>query len=107
MFLINFIFTHIFYTEKCGYYYGYDQIWFNDGKGEGGELTTRTIGRDNAIARHGIHGLYRLFSFEVASDGFVKGMNTLYLKQIKATGPFQGLMYDYLRLETPPPPTSF
>lgn len=63
---------------------------------------TGTIGEDNAIARHGIHGLYWRFSIEVPSFNLVRGMNTIYLRQAKASSPFQGIMYDYVRLESPP-----
>lgn len=65
-------------------------------------FTTGMVGRDNAIARHGIHGLYRLFSVSIPSNLLVKGRNIIYLTQARATSPFQGLMYDYLRLEAPP-----
>ncbi|XP_065874800.1 probable rhamnogalacturonate lyase B [Euphorbia lathyris] len=63
---------------------------------------TENIGKDNAIARHGIHGLYWLFSIGIPSNMLVRGHNVIYLTQAKATSPFQGLMYDYLRLEAPP-----
>ncbi|XP_027909278.1 uncharacterized protein LOC114168587 [Vigna unguiculata] len=60
------------------------------------------IGSDNAIARHGIHGLYKLYSVGVNSNQLVKGKNTIYLTQSNAKTPFEGIMYDYIRLETPP-----
>ncbi|XP_022962664.1 uncharacterized protein LOC111463085 [Cucurbita moschata] len=56
-------------------------------------------GRDNAIARHGIHGLYRLFNFDVPSYYLVEGDNVIYLTQRRHAGPFQGVMYDYIRFE--------
>ncbi|KAF3580041.1 hypothetical protein DY000_02034145 [Brassica cretica] len=64
-------------------------------------FTTGLIGKDNAIARHGIHGLYRLYSFDVAGNLLGAGDNTIYLTQSRSTTPFQGVMYDYIRLESP------
>ncbi|KAM1157953.1 hypothetical protein ACFX1X_028811 [Malus domestica] len=68
-------------------------------------FTTRLIiGKDNAIARHGIHGLYQLFSVVVPSFRLREGNNTIYLTQSRsANGPFSGIMYDYIRLEGSPP----
>jgi len=60
------------------------------------------IGTDNAIARHGIHGLYRLYNIDVPSEWLRAGSNTIYLRQSKHDSPFQGVMYDYIRLEGPP-----
>ncbi|KAJ1382159.1 Rhamnogalacturonate lyase [Sesbania bispinosa] len=68
------------------------------------QFTTGVIGGDSVIARHGIHGLHRLYSIDVGSDHLVKGMNTIYLRQSRAQDPFQGVMYDYIRLESPPTP---
>ncbi|XP_010555415.1 PREDICTED: uncharacterized protein LOC104824916 [Tarenaya hassleriana] len=65
-------------------------------------FATGHVGRDNAIARHGIHGRYRLYSINVPGRLLRNGTNTIYLRQAKAEGPFQGLMYDYIRLEEPP-----
>ncbi|KAG7539968.1 Rhamnogalacturonan lyase domain III [Arabidopsis thaliana x Arabidopsis arenosa] len=64
-------------------------------------FSTGSIGKDNAIARHGIHGMYRLYSINVPGRLLRTGTNTIYLRQAKATGPFEGLMYDYIRLEEP------
>ncbi|KAK6130537.1 hypothetical protein DH2020_035718 [Rehmannia glutinosa] len=64
-------------------------------------FTTGLIGKDNTIARHGIHGLYRLFNVGLPNTSLVQGNNTIYLTQSNATGPFQGVMYDYIRLEGP------
>ncbi|XP_021747731.1 probable rhamnogalacturonate lyase B [Chenopodium quinoa] len=64
-------------------------------------FTTRKMGLDNAIARHGIHGLYWQLSFDVSGTLLQNGMNTLYLTQSIASSPFCGVMYDYLRLEGP------
>ncbi|GAA0165683.1 lyase [Lithospermum erythrorhizon] len=58
-------------------------------------------GRDNAIARHGIHGLYWLFEANIPAGIFVNGINTIFIKQQTAGAPFNGVMYDYLRLEGP------
>ncbi|KAK4428605.1 hypothetical protein Salat_1160300 [Sesamum alatum] len=59
------------------------------------------IGRDNSIARHGIHGLYWLYNIDIDGVLLVQGDNTIYLTQPRNQSPFQGLMYDYIRLETP------
>ncbi|XP_044476134.1 probable rhamnogalacturonate lyase B [Mangifera indica] len=59
------------------------------------------IGRDNSIARHGIHGLYWLFNVDVPGDRLVLGDNTVFLTQPRSTSPFQGIMYDYIRFECP------
>ncbi|KAK9110960.1 hypothetical protein Scep_018479 [Stephania cephalantha] len=71
-------------------------------------LETRMIGRDNAIARHGIHGEYKLYTADIPSYLLRPGSNTVYLYQNRNYGPFVGIMYDYLRLEAPttaaPPP---
>ena len=77
------------------------QVFFNNKDMGVPHFATGLIGRDNAIARHGIHGLYWLFNINVNSDWLVQGMNTIYLKQPRNQSPFQGLMYDYLRLEEP------
>ncbi|KAM3344718.1 rhamnogalacturonate lyase isoform X1 [Capsicum galapagoense] len=63
---------------------------------------TPSTGRSNAIARHGIHGLYWLFNFQIQGLQLQKGENTIFLKQIKGGNPFYGHQYDYIRLEGPP-----
>jgi len=78
-----------------------DSVFFNNKDMGVPHFATGLIGRDNAIARHGIHGLYWLFNINVNSAWLVQGMNTIYLKQPRNQSPFQGLMYDYLRLEGP------
>ncbi|KAH1154619.1 hypothetical protein AAZX31_18G137800 [Glycine max] len=78
------------------------QVRVNDPSANPPDFATGKIGGDSAIARHGVHGLYRLFSINVPSDRFVKGTNTIYLRQSRAMNPFQGVMYDYIRLERPP-----
>ncbi|XP_027333931.1 probable rhamnogalacturonate lyase B isoform X2 [Abrus precatorius] len=82
------------------------QVRVNDQNQDPPLFTTGVIGKDNAIARHGIHGLYWLFSIDVPYLQLVKGLNTIFLTQAMATGPlvlFQGIMYDYIRLEGPNP----
>ncbi|CAN6714641.1 unnamed protein product [Malus baccata var. baccata] len=78
------------------------QVRFNN-QNDTPHFSTGLIGRDNAIARHGIHGLYWLFSVDVPSYRLQQGYNTIYLTQSRTWGPFAGLMYDYIRLEGPPP----
>ncbi|KAG9440129.1 hypothetical protein H6P81_020294 [Aristolochia fimbriata] len=78
------------------------QVRFNDEKAEAPHFNSGVFGRDNAIARHGIHGLYWLFSVEVKSSWLVEGDNTIFLTQARSTSPFQGILYDYIRLEGPP-----
>lgn len=80
------------------------QVRVNDEKQDPPLFTTGVIGKDNAIARHGIHGLYWLFNIGVPSILLFKGDNTIFLTQTMATGPlalFQGIMYDHIRLESP------
>lgn len=62
---------------------------------------TMQYGRDNAVARHGNHGLYKLWTIDVDPKLLQVGQNVFYLTQRKATGPFIAIMYDYLRLEAP------
>ncbi|KAK4417081.1 hypothetical protein Salat_2533600 [Sesamum alatum] len=45
------------------------QVRINDEAQEVPHFTTNLIGRDNAIARHGIHGLYWLYSVDVPGSG--------------------------------------
>ncbi|XP_020537187.1 probable rhamnogalacturonate lyase B isoform X2 [Jatropha curcas] len=77
------------------------QVRFNDERANKPHFTTKLIGRDNAIARHGIHGLYRLYSINVQSYLLKRGNNTIYLTQTRSIGPFRGIMYDYIRFEGP------
>ncbi|RZC82078.1 hypothetical protein C5167_044663 [Papaver somniferum] len=77
------------------------QIRFNNLNTEIPHFTTGGLYRDNAIARHGIHGLYLLFNVDVKSDWLKDGENTIFLSQVRGEGPFQGIMYDYIRLEAP------
>ncbi|KAH6784507.1 Rhamnogalacturonate lyase family protein [Perilla frutescens var. hirtella] len=78
------------------------QVWVNHVNGSGPHFTTGRIGRDNAIARHGIHGKYWLYTVDISGNQLVHGNNIIYLKQATfKTSPFAGVMYDYIRLEAP------
>ncbi|KAJ0086595.1 hypothetical protein Patl1_08702 [Pistacia atlantica] len=78
------------------------QVRVNDPNTNRPLFTTGLIGRDNAIARHGIHGLYWLYHVNIPATKLIEGENTIFLKQPRCTSPFQGFMYDYIRLEGPP-----
>lgn len=79
------------------------QVRINDPRGVLSPFfTTGLIGRDNAIARHGIHGLYWLYNINVLHSQLRAGRNALYLSQTRGLSPFRGVMYDYIRLEGPP-----
>ncbi|TYJ47093.1 hypothetical protein E1A91_A02G163800v1 [Gossypium mustelinum] len=77
------------------------EVRFNDPNSDRPHFTTRRIGYDNAVPRHGIHGLYRLYSIEVPGYRFLKGSNTIYLTQTRSDNSFEAVMYDYIRLEGP------
>ncbi|KAL8162546.1 hypothetical protein V2J09_014035 [Rumex salicifolius] len=77
------------------------QVRFNDPSLDKPQFTTMRIGKDNAIARHGIHGLYWLFNVGVVPSWLRSGYNTMFLTQSRSQSPFQGVMYDYIRLEEP------
>lgn len=63
---------------------------------------TLQLGRENVTARHGIHGLYKLWTIDVDSKLLHVGQNTFFLTQRETKGgPINGIMYDYLRLEAP------
>ncbi|KAL0549705.1 hypothetical protein IC582_014192 [Cucumis melo] len=78
------------------------QVRLNNRESEQSAFSTGRIGKDNAIARHGIHGLYWLYSIPFPGDQFLQGNNSIYLTQARSESPFEGLMYDYIRLEAPP-----
>ncbi|KAK4274200.1 hypothetical protein QN277_017463 [Acacia crassicarpa] len=82
------------------------QVRVNDPKAARPVFSSGLIGRDNSIARHGIHGLYWLFTVDISGARLVEGDNTFFLTQSRAGGPFVGIMYDYIRLEGPPSSTS-
>ncbi|KAI3832432.1 hypothetical protein MKX03_020666 [Papaver bracteatum] len=77
------------------------QIRLNDLNTEIPHFTTGGMYKDNAIARYGIHGLYLLFNVDVKGDLLKDGENTIFLSQVRGQGPFNGIMYDYIRLEAP------
>ncbi|XP_017227879.1 uncharacterized protein LOC108203448 [Daucus carota subsp. sativus] len=79
------------------------QVRINDEAAKHPHFTTHLIGYDNAIARHGIHGLYRLYSVNFLGNLLQPGKNIIFLKQTRGKSPFNGVMYDYIRLEQPPP----
>ncbi|XP_030454518.2 uncharacterized protein LOC115675872 [Syzygium oleosum] len=69
-------------------------------------FSTGLIGRDNSVARHGIHGLYWLYSVDIKGTLLSEGDNIVFLAQPRSSSPFQGIMYDYIRLEAPSPSPS-
>ncbi|GER47099.1 rhamnogalacturonate lyase family protein [Striga asiatica] len=77
------------------------QVWINNPNSHQPHFTTGKIGRDNTIARHGIHGKYWLYEVNLSGYQLVNGNNTIYLKQARTSGPFAGVLYDYIRLEGP------
>ncbi|XP_022636470.1 rhamnogalacturonate lyase B-like isoform X2 [Vigna radiata var. radiata] len=81
------------------------QVRVNNPKSPRPLFSSGLIGRDNSIARHGIHGLYWLYNVEIAGTQFVEGDNTIFLTQSRGNSPFQAIMYDYIRLEAPPSST--
>ncbi|CAO2144212.1 unnamed protein product [Urochloa humidicola] len=82
------------------------QVQVNGGTREGsGVFRTPEMGDDNAIARHGIHGLQWSLEFAIPGHQLLQGDNTIDMK-LTQTGPaapakIAGVMYDYLRLEGP------
>ncbi|KAK1370818.1 Rhamnogalacturonan endolyase [Heracleum sosnowskyi] len=78
------------------------QVRINDGEAKLPHFTTGLIGNDNAIARHGIHGLYHLYSVNFLGSLLQSGKNIIFLTQSRGGSPFNGFMYDYIRLEQPP-----
>ncbi|AHF92317.1 lyase [Opitutaceae bacterium TAV5] len=59
------------------------------------------FGRDNAVARAGIHGQYSARDVKFAATRLHTGRNVLELEQQAGGAPFRNVMYDYLRLELP------
>ncbi|KAK7307278.1 hypothetical protein VNO77_40195 [Canavalia gladiata] len=78
------------------------EVRFNKPNANPPHFTSNVIGDGNVIARHGIHGLHKRFTISVPSHLLVKGSNIVYLLQENAESPFQGVLYDYIRLESPP-----
>ncbi|KAM7515832.1 hypothetical protein LguiA_005415 [Lonicera macranthoides] len=66
------------------------QVWMNSVYPTRAHFGTGLIGRDNAIARHGIHGLYWLYDVNIPSYQLINGVNTLYLRQWGPPSPFVG-----------------
>ncbi|WVZ51623.1 hypothetical protein U9M48_002750 [Paspalum notatum var. saurae] len=89
-------------SEMCGL-----QVMVNGGgRSGGGVFTTPEMGDDNAISRHGIHGLQRSLEFAVGGHLLLQGENAIDMKLVthKQAGPaaaIAGVMYDYIRLEGP------
>ncbi|CAI9115105.1 OLC1v1015939C1 [Oldenlandia corymbosa var. corymbosa] len=77
------------------------QVRINDPLKPLPDFSTGIIGEDNAIARHGPHGLYWQCSFSIRGNRLVVGSNSIFLRQSIGGFPFVGAMYDYLRLEGP------
>lgn len=65
-------------------------------------LTTPVLGDDNAIARHGVHGAQWWLKFAIHGRELLQGGNTIYITQVRTSSVFNGVMYDYIRLEGPP-----
>ncbi|XP_062118429.1 rhamnogalacturonate lyase B-like [Humulus lupulus] len=77
------------------------QVRFNELNTYRPIFSTHLLGRDNSIARHGIHGTYWIYSISISSNWLRQGENILYLTQSRSLGPFGGILYDYLRFEAP------
>ena len=77
------------------------EVRINDPGKKSPLFSTGFIGHDNTIIRHGIHGLYRLYNVDVPGSQLVQGDNTIFLTQAIASNAFEGVMYDYIRLEEP------
>ncbi|KAF8652226.1 hypothetical protein HU200_062861 [Digitaria exilis] len=83
------------------------QVQVNGGVkgGDQGVFTTPEMGDDNAIARHGIHGLQWSLEFAIPGHLLVQGNNTIDMRVAQtgeaATAKIAGVMYDYLRMEGP------
>ncbi|GAB4848815.1 hypothetical protein Ancab_003609 [Ancistrocladus abbreviatus] len=79
------------------------RVWINRPPGSSRpRYGSHMLGRDNAIARHGIHGLHWPLSINVRSGWLQPGNNTIYLRQFRNLSIFEGFMYDYIRFEGPP-----
>ncbi|XP_052188166.1 probable rhamnogalacturonate lyase B [Diospyros lotus] len=77
------------------------EVRINNGEAEPPHFSREIKGNDNAIARHGIHGLYYLFTVDIPCDQLIQGNNTIFLTQANNSNTFYGIMYDYIRLEAP------
>ncbi|CAN1328587.1 Shikimate O-hydroxycinnamoyltransferase [Linum perenne] len=68
-------------------------VYVNDVNAKRPHYATGTCGTDNAIARHGNHGLYRFFSGGLPSNLFIKGKNTIFMRQARSSNyAFSGVM---------------
>ncbi|XP_030542774.2 probable rhamnogalacturonate lyase B isoform X1 [Rhodamnia argentea] len=79
------------------------EVRINDPQANPPLFSSGVIGHDNTIARHGIHGLYRSYVVDIPGAQLAAGDNTVFLSQTMSTSPLQGIMYDYIRFEGPPP----
>ncbi|KAK9758372.1 hypothetical protein RND81_01G225500 [Saponaria officinalis] len=77
------------------------QVRVNDRHEDPPLFTSGVIGFDNTIARHGVHGLYWLYSVGIPGSKLVEGNNTIFLTQAMGLIPWKGILYDYIRLESP------
>lgn len=84
------------------FFFEIKKIQVNNPEKKPAVFTTGQIGHDNAIARHGIHGLYRLYGVDISGSLLMEGENSIFLSQIISSSSFNGVMYDYIRLEGPP-----
>ncbi|KAG5574227.1 hypothetical protein H5410_054361, partial [Solanum commersonii] len=66
-------------------------VWINTPSKPRPWFDSSPIGMSNAIARHGIHGLYMTFDIEFPGTQLYIGENIIYLKQASVYGPFTGL----------------
>ncbi|XP_060673019.1 probable rhamnogalacturonate lyase B isoform X1 [Ziziphus jujuba] len=78
------------------------QVRVNDPDATEPLYSSGLIGRDNAVARHGIRGLHSLHSISIDGSLLIKGVNTIFLTQPRNDDEFRSFMYDYLRFEGPP-----
>ncbi|KAF5960455.1 hypothetical protein HYC85_001664 [Camellia sinensis] len=74
------------------------EVRINDPDAMPPHFTTGFIGKDNAIARHGIHGLYWLYSVEISGSQLVSETNTIYLTQSRGSSPFKGIILELKNL---------
>ncbi|CDP08054.1 unnamed protein product [Coffea canephora] len=78
------------------------QVRINDPNAGNPIFNEGLIGKDNAIARHSFHGLYWLYGVGVSGSQLVRGRNSIFLTQSRNSTPWEGIMYDYIRIEGPP-----
>ncbi|KAL9384242.1 hypothetical protein Peur_024565 [Populus x canadensis] len=82
------------------------QVYLNDMDKEHMVFQVMNLGAENAVCRHGIHGLYRLFSIDIPSSLLINGDNSMFLVQARVGDALCGIFYDYLRLEAPASPAN-